>query len=440
MFRDICPLGQSPKKGRFVLNSTPKASPATLCPIPRRGLQGAAAPILYICLLLSTLLVGVGITQLTSSTETALTDLATPFSAVAILFLVIYLWRVTRTAKAAVPLLVVLGVFLTFYTGSILPAGILCGLIFTVSEGSILIAVQSESKLAAIPIIPLLAYGVTAALSMDFVASLTVLLPWPAAWVLAMGTRRSAASEDGPNRVGVICSTSLVLGLTTAAFLALALYQALGTLEPAVLMEAVEELRQELIMGIHTQPLPEGLTPELAAQWRELLEYANVENSVNSIFNLLPAICTVTTFIFVTLCQSIQHATLRAFNMVECVSNRVRAFEMSLVSCVLFLIAYLIAMGESEAVSSLTGTVAQNIVIILLPGLALAGLLRLTGNMLRRGKQNMGCLFFIIILAFLLLFVAPYVLAAVEVIGHIIQSITSKLKFENNDDDPFDKK
>lgn len=440
MFRTICPTGQPPKKGRFVLNSTPKASPATLCPIPRRGLQGAAAPILYICLLLSTLLVGVGITQLTSSAETALTDLATPFSAVAILFLVIYLWRVTRTAKAAVPLLVVLGVFLTFYTGSILPAGILCGLIFTVSEGSILIAVQSESKLAAIPIIPLLAYGVTAALSMDFVASLTVLLPWPAAWVLAMGTRRSAASEDGPNRVGVICSTSLVLGLTTAAFLALALYQALGTLEPTVLTAALEELRLEVIMGIHTQPLPEGLTPELAAQWRELLEYANVENTVNSILNILPAICTVTTFIFVTVCQSIQHATLRALGMGECVSNRVRAFEMSLISCVLFLAAYLIALGESEAVSTLTGTVAQNIVIILLPGLALAGLLRLTGNMLRRGKQNMGCLFFIIILAFLLLFIAPYVLAAVEVIGHIIQSITSKLKFENNDDDPFDKK
>ena len=428
-----------PKKGRFVLNSTPKASPATLCPIPRRGLQGAAAPILYICLLLSTLLVGVGITQLTSSAETALTDLATPFSAVAILFLVIYLWRVTRTAKAAVPLLVVLGVFLTFYTGSIFPAGILCGLIFTVSEGSFLIAVQSESKLAAIPIIPLLAYGITAALSMDFVASLTVLLPWPAAWILAISTRRSAASEDGPNRVGVICSTSLVLGLTTAAFLALALYQALGTLEPTVLMEALEELRQDVIMGIHTQPLPEGLTPELAAQWRELLEYSNVENTVNSTLNILPAICTVTTFIFVTVCQSIQHATLRAFNMGECVSNRVRAFEMSLVSCVLFLVAYLIALGESEAVSSLTGTVAQNIVIILLPGLALAGLLRLTGNMLRRGKQNMGCLFFIIILAFLLLFVAPYILAAVEVIGHIFQSITSKLKFEDNNDDPFGK-
>ena len=91
------------------MNSTPKASPASLCPIPRRGLQGAAAPILYICLLLSSLLVGVGVTQLTTSAETILTGLAEPFSAVAILLLVIYLWRAARTAKAAIPLLVVLG-------------------------------------------------------------------------------------------------------------------------------------------------------------------------------------------------------------------------------------------------------------------------------------------------------------------------------------------
>ena len=421
------------------MNSTPKASPAPLCPIPRRDLQGVAAPILYICLLLSSLLVGVGVTQFNPPAESTTTSLPEILSVAAILLLVIYLWRVTRTAKGAVPLLVLLGVFLTFYTGSILPAGVLCGLVFTVSEGSFLIAVQSKGKLAAIPIIPLLAYGITAALSMDFVASLTVLIPWPAAWALAMSTRRSAASESGPNRVGVICTTSLVLGLTAAAFLALALYQGLGTLEPAVLMEAVEELRGELIMGIHTQPLPEGLTPELAEQWKELLEYANVENTVNSLFNLLPAICTVTVFIFVTICQSVQHATLRAFGLRECVSDRVRAFEMSLISCVLFLVAYLATMGESKAVSSLMGTIAQNVVVILLPGLALAGLLRLTGNLARKGKQNMGCLFSLIILAFCLLFVAPYVLAAVEVIGHIFQSITSRLKFEDDSDDPFNK-
>ena len=431
--------GIPPKKGRYVLNSSQKASPAPLCPIPRDGLQGSAATILSVCLLLSSLLVGVGITFFDPLAESAL-GIPEVLTAGVILLLVIHLWRVTRTAKGALPLLIALGVFLTFYTQSIFPAGVLCGLVFTVSEGSLLIAVLPKSKLAALPIIPLLAYGITALLSMNFVDSLVVLLPWPAAWALAMGTRRSAESEDGPNRVGVICSASMALGLTTAVLLAISLYQVLGTLEPSVLVEHLEAFRKELIMEIHTQPLPEGLSPDTLAMWTEMKEYANVENTVNSVFNLLPAICTVTVIIFITVCQSIQHSALNAFGMGECITTRVKAFEMSLISCVVFLIAYIVALTDNGTVTSMAGTVATNVAVILLPGLALAGLLRLTRNLARKGAQGMGCLFYLIVSAFCLLFVAPYILAAVEVIGHIFESVTSKLKFENeNDDDPFGK-
>ena len=421
------------------MNSTPKKASAPLCPIPRDGLQGAASPILYICLLLSSLLIGIGATFFDPTVETAALSIPEFLASAAIAVLVIYLWRVTRTAKGTIPLLIALGVFLTYYTESIFPAGILCGLVFTVSAGSFLIAVQPKSRLAAIPIIPLLAYGITAALSMDFLGSLIVLLPWPAAWALAVGTRRSAGSEDGPNRVGVICSASLALGLTAVALLALSVYNSLGTLEPAVLAETIEAFREELILALHSQPLPDGLSPELMEQWQKQLEYANVENTVNSLFNLLPAICTVTVFIFITVCQSVQHAALRAFGLGACVSDRVKAFEMSLVACVVFLAAYLVSLAEAGSVSSPLGVTAENIAVILLPGLALAGLLRLTRGLTRKGRRGMGCLFYLIILSFCLLILAPYVLAAVEVIGHIFQSITSKLKFEDNDDTPFDK-
>ena len=431
----IC--GTPPKKGRFALNSTPKATPAPLCPVPRNGLQGSAAPILYVCLLLSSLLVGLGVTFFDPTAEAAALGVPEILSAAAILLLVIHLWRVTRTAKGALPLLVVLGVFLTMYTQSIYPAGVLCGLVFTISEGSLLIAVQPKSKLVALPIIPLLAYGITALLSMNFLDSLVVLLPWPAAWALAVGTRRSAESEEGPNRVGVICSASLALGLTTAALLAISLYQSLGTLEPSALAETMDALREEIILAIHTQPLPEGLTPEMTEAWQEQLEYANVENQVNTIFNVLPAVCTVTVLIFITICQSIQHAALRAFGMGECITPRVKAFEMSLIACVVFPIAYLFALVDSGAVSSLAGTVALNVAIILMPGLALAGLLRLTRGLARKGARGMGCLFYLIISAFCLLFVAPYVLAAVEVIGHVYEAITAKLRFDEDDNDPF---
>jgi hypothetical protein len=48
----------------------------------------------------------------------------------------------------------------------------------------------------------------------------------------------------------------------------------------------------------------------------------------------------------------------------------------------------------------------------------------------------MGCLFYLIILGFCMLFLAPYLLAAIEVIGHIYTAVSSKLTFDG-DDDPF---
>jgi hypothetical protein len=424
-----------PKKGSPALNSSPNAAPASLCPIPRRGLDGSAGVILHIFLLLSTLLVGVGTTHFQPA-EVLVLNLPEGLTAAALFLLVIHLWRTARTAKGAVPLLVIIGAFLTFYTHSLLLAGILCGLVFTVSEGSLLIAVQPKNRLVVIPLIPLLGYGVTLLLSRDPIASLSVLLPWPAAWALAHGTRRCAASEEGPNRVGVICGTALAFGLSAAVLLAVSLLRALGTLHPDVLLDAFEAFRREFIDALHTQPMPEGMTPELIEMWKAMHTYANVENTVNTVFNLLPAICTVTALVFATLCQSIQHAALRAFGHEDCITDRVKTFEMSLLSCVVFLIAALSVMLSRGVHSTFFGAVAENIYIILLPGLALAGLLRMTRSLTKKGPRAMGCLFYVITLGFCLLFFAPIVLAATEVIGHVFEFISSKLRFED-DDDPF---
>ena len=61
-----------PEKGSPALNSSPNATPAHLCPIPRRGINGSAGVILHIFLLLSTLLVGVGFTHFQPAEELAL--------------------------------------------------------------------------------------------------------------------------------------------------------------------------------------------------------------------------------------------------------------------------------------------------------------------------------------------------------------------------------
>lgn len=284
------------------MNPTPKTSPASLCPIPRRGIQGAAGIILHLFLLLASALLGVSATCFVPASEEA-PGLPEIFAAAAILLLVFHLWRATRTAKGTLFLLITVGAFLTFYTRSIFPAGLLCGLVFVVGEGSVLISTQAKAHLPWIPLIPLLAYGVTALLTRDPIGALAALVPWPAAWALAAGTRRAAEKEDGPTRTGVICGTALALGLSLAVPLVIYLFQALGTLEPTALAEALESFRLELILSIHTQPMPEDLTPEMVELWEKMTAYEAVENNVNNVFNLLPGACVVAVLLFSTACQ-----------------------------------------------------------------------------------------------------------------------------------------
>ena len=263
-----------------------------------------------------------------------------------------------------------------------------------------------------------------------------VLLPWPAAWALAAGTRRSAESESGPNRVGVICGAALALGLGLAAFGVLSVYRALGTLEPAVLAERLEAVREGIVQSFLAYELPADIDPEMKAQWENLMSHANLREMVNSGFNLLPGLAVAAVLILIAACQAIQHAALRAFGYGDSVTDRVKELRMSVLSCVVFLAAYLMVFLENSTVSSLSGTVAQNVTVMLMPGLALAGMLRTTRALAKKGARGMGCLFFLIILIPCLLVVAPFALAAVEVIGNIFNSITKAIA--PPDDDPFD--
>ena len=54
----------------------------------------------------------------------------------------------------------------------------------------------------------------------------------------------------------------------------------------------------------------------------------------------------------------------------------------------------------------------------------------------RKGPRNLGCLFYLFLLVPGLLILAPFIPAAVEVIGHIYGAITSAIK-PPEDDDPF---
>lgn len=411
-------------------------TPAPLCPIPRNGIKGSAGIILFGLLTIASAMVGTAPYAMTVFTESE------PFPAQAVsvgvlVLLLLYLWRVTRTAKGMLPILIFSGVAIFYFTGSLVLTASLCSLLFAIGEGSFLLAVLPSKHLAWVPIMPILAYAAALALTRDPFTSAAALTPFPAMMAMAWGTRNSAEKEGGLTRVGVLCATSLALGLTLIAVCVLYLYRRLGTLAPDVLLAEMEAFRAALIDEITSAEIPEGFDPEMVAELEKMLTYDSAKNTVNSVFNLIPAIFVVAVNLITAGAQVLQHATLRTFGMGDSVTDRVRAFRMSLISCIVFTVAYLVTFLENAEVSTLAGTVAQNVYIILLPGLALAGMLRIMNSLVRKGPRGLGCLFYLAIIIPCLLLVAPFVLAAFEVIGHLYTSITSAIK--PDDDDPFGK-
>ncbi len=425
--------------------NTPNAHPnpeagqsaPVLRPLPRGGVPKPAGILLHLMLLLAASAVGICICAMRTTSEAEVT-VAEGVSLVSLLLLAVFLWRLTRTSRGIVPVLVMAGAFLAYLTQSLIPTAVLVGLIFAVGVCSCLLAVADKKQLSLFFAIPVLAYAVTLILSRDPVGSLAALVPFPPMMVLAWSTRSSAAKEDGLTRVGVICATSLTMILSLGAMIALSAYRQLGTLDPSVLGEALENLRKSLVTEITTMEIPtEGLTEEAIAEFKEMISYANATNTVDSLFNLLPALAVLTANILALITQLIQHASLQALGFGASLTDRVKAFRMSLISCVVFLVAYLVAVLESSAVSTLTGTVAQNIYIILLPGLALEAVVNLSTGLVKKGPRKLGCLFYVILLIPCLFLVAPLALAVVEVIVRLFSAITSAIKPPEDPDDPF---
>ncbi len=408
----------------------PPPAPAPLCPIPRNGLSRPAGLILSLLLTLASATCGI--------TAAALPDLAVKTGIVdeliailASVLLTVYLWRTCRRSKGVLAILIASAILPAMATGSGLLSALLLSLVFVMSEGSLLVAVLKQQHIPLLALVPLLGYATAAAVSGDLVLALLAVAPFPAMLALGLGTRRAAAREDGPTRVGVICGTALALGIALLAVGALLVYRTLGTLAPDRLAAALESFREAMLRWILDFPFP-GVSEEAV---REVITPEVAENTVNATINLLPGYIVCAALLVAAVAQSLQHAALHAFGYGESVTDRVRLLRMSAVSCAVFAVAFFMVLFSDAETSTLPGTVAQNIYIILLPGLALCGWLRVMTTLSRRGPGGFGCMFYLLLLLPCVFLFMPFVLALLEVGGRATDFVFSKLK--PKDDDPF---
>lgn len=413
------------------MNQAPetKATPSpSVTPIPRRGIPGVPGVLLALFLAFSSLVTPVGVTVILGTSFLPLTWA----EGISLVYLVLIAFYFNRSAKLAgktsrgfTPLVILTGLLTYGLFQSLIPAAVLTSLVFVIGEGAVLFATAKPGRGWLFLLLPLIALAIAVVLCNRVDMAALAVLPYPAAWALGLGTRSSAAKDTGLTRVGVICAVSFVFGLTVLGFAAWFAYSAFGSLEIAVLSEKLEALREAMKEYMRNYSVSYGDTVILTFTDKE----EEIVNAVNSAINTLPGMLVVAINVLSAIAQMVSLSGLHAYGFGDSVTGRVREFRISPVSAAVFLLSWIVALtavGENNA-STMAGTVAENFFIILVPGLALAGLFRVMRGLVMRGAR-MGCGSVLILMIPCLVLYVPAAAALYEALSLLLGPWLAKRK------------
>ena len=351
--------------------------------IERRELGKIPTALLLLLLLVASVAIPFSGYMLTSPSHLS-AELSNGIAAIVSVILAVYLGRSCRATKGILPLIVFFGIMIFMSMGSVIPALAILSLLFVISEGALLLTVSPKKDIPLFIILPVAAYGISFAIcGFDPVIAILSLIPIPTAVTLSLSTR-STGKKDGLTRTGAICATAFCLGATLTVGIVALLYAALGSLSADAVLGFVNELRTELIRALASISFENAgevfkpFTEELAADY------------VNSAFNILPGSAVTAVAVFAFFANTVLLGALRTAGFIERPVKRMFNFTMSIISAVVYAVAFIILLIDStNASSSLEGTVANNIAIIFQPGLALCGIESLT-KLLVEKKQGCG--------------------------------------------------
>ncbi|MBE6604309.1 MAG: hypothetical protein E7639_01205 [Ruminococcaceae bacterium] len=306
----------------------------------------------------------------------------------------VFYYMQTRTLRAMLlPALPV--AFLFFVSGSMLLPAAFCAIVFGGASGALLIAtVKEKAHLPLVCLLPPVAFLAAWAFGAGPAVAALTLLPLPVALAAGLAVRLCKPFTSSVAAIAVaLASVLLLTGTVVLSVLHLLdptlLPDLLGTCADAMLELLAEQnaLYAEAGLGA-ALPLPDR---------REIV------NMLTDLAYVSPAlfgiICLVVAyFIWRTLC-----ILLTALGALPRVPRVFSTPTMSVGAALLFLLSYLVVMIANASEITLTGIVAQNIGMLLEPGLALIGV----GLLLRREGER-SCLSTLLAIGMVyLLFTAP---------------------------------
>ena len=285
-----------------------------------------------------------------------------------------YYLQTRRLAAMILPAIPVMILF-TATGGFALPAAFVAIVFGSCSGAILLLSAKTGRERALLAPLPLLAYGAALLLGASPLVALTALLPLPCALVAAWAVHRCRGFT------AAVLALSLAIGggllVTLLAFLA-----ANSLLNLALLPSFIDAVGDALVATLDEAVAlyaETGITIELS-------EVA-VRNLLASLVNLSPALfalCAMVTAYFIWRTLAIW---LVSFGILPRLPRLLVVPTMSVTAAALFLLATLVAFIADAKTATPKGAVAQNLALILEPGLALVGV----GSLLHRNAPR-SCL------------------------------------------------
>ena len=256
-----------------------------------------------------------------------------------------------------------------------LPAAFVAIVFGSCGGAILLLGAKTAKEKALLALLPLTAYGATVLLGASPLVALLALLPLPCAVVGAVAVRRCMAFTSAVLALSLAIGGGLLAALLTSLAVS-------GLLDLSLLPSFIDAVGDTLIAT-----LDEAIALYAEAGVTIELSETAIRNLLASLVNLSPAIfalCAMITAYFIWRTLAIW---LVSFGVLPRLPRLLVLPTMSVTAAVLFLLATLVAFIADAETATPVGAVAQNLALILEPGLALVGV----GSLLFR-RATRSCL------------------------------------------------
>lgn len=328
---------------------------------------------------------------------------------------VVALYAIIKTARPVVSFAMTFAILLIFVSSVI--CGIAASFIGSVYLLSYLLISNKKlsSRFFILTLAPI-SYLACAAFLGSFRLALVALLHIPAALVL---THCFIKKTD---RISTICRTSCAILLSAGAALAVPFVLKHGT-DIGVLRTSIENARLAItdfmantLFTLYSQ------IPEMSMSFTDAFELSST--AVNTVFNLLPAIVVIGSNIVAFFLQSTMTTILIQGETDKENIRHMLSFDMSLISAIVFLTAFLVSALFSEEMSVWSVT-AENIGMILIPGLVFTAIIAMRQLIFSKKPSCFGALTYLLSIA--VLFYIPAVMLSLYAVGGAVVIILNNI-------------